>query len=209
MPEVLGFIREFNEREIKIREAELARNITEKDIPKCFGHFLEGEPGCGKCLIVVSCSKWRGIYSSGAPVVSAPTAKEKDEETVTEPEQTSEPAKPKRASRAKPKKEEKPAPVKKEKKAAKPSVEKAKPAPVKKEKKPKAAGAGSDDKYPKGYVAGVIREMLAKGTTKEKVNKVLDEVGRGHAQFGYMLGLLRKAGKLEEDKETGVLKSKD
>lgn len=204
MPDVLGFVREFNEREVKIREAELSRTITEKDLPKCFGHFLEGDQGCTICLVGVSCSKWLGIYSPTAPAAPAP-AKEKGEGEVTKAEAKSEPPKPKRASRAKPKKEEKPAPVK-EKKAVKPPAEKAKP--VKKEKKT-GASAGSDDKYPKGYVAGVIREMLAKGTTKEKVNKVLDEVGRGKPQFGYMLGLLRKAGKLEEDEKTGILRSKE
>lgn len=61
----MGFIREYSSREVKVKEAELGRGLTEEDIPKCFGVHSTGDNECIMCIINKACEQWGINYPKG------------------------------------------------------------------------------------------------------------------------------------------------
>jgi len=204
--DILGFVREACPREIKVKEAELGRAVEAKDLPKCFGLFLETEGECQTCVINRACAEWTRIYSERG--IKAPVLPGEPRVQVGQIQPEAEDKeKPKKATRAERKKAEK------KEKVAKTKT----PQPLANIELDPTWGVQPGDFtveegtgrkiFPKGYVNGKIKDMLSKGTTRTNLKNFVAWVGYGEPQLGLTLRILRKEGKLIE-KDDGYVKSK-
>jgi len=219
----LEFVRKICGGSVSLKEKQLGRSITEKDIPNCFGAYAPGESECSHCIIYKACMEWgeddRIVIGRDVPVCfgrkekcdndrciflkvclelnSILASRFKDDKRVKEDLVEKDGIKDSRIENLKDKKEVKEMKEENEGKEMKVEV---------------GGGDGGNEKDKgkgkKGDLKVLLLEKMRQGATKEQLRAYALEIGCASTVYiDVLIRKFRKEGLLVE--ENGVLKLKD